>query len=365
MASPSRKRRPTQARKTNAATGESRLPSPGKANALKSRGGDGKQKARTRAKQPPKAPRPQTNAARGGARPSRETKRRGKSRTANLPDRISSLGRFPTNDYFADAFGEIRDEIKGLRSGLQELREECRDANREAAAATHNLIEHVAQLARVLVPRVQSRSPHGQQRNGEDAEDAKRSHSDVSSPKQARGQQTVVGEVKKGGVPSDGPPREKEVLADYALLRQQTRLAEPGSTKTRRPTAASLEILLVRMFLSNAYQAAEHPTSFTAAQMNKVLVDRTYRDARAWLRHNEFVSATISPIPKKMNPMHGGKESVQEYWTDIWLTERGVALARHIDGLGLPHLKHVDANGNKAEALNAATGSSDRPAEET
>lgn len=29
MASPSRKRRPTQARKTNAATGESRLPSPG------------------------------------------------------------------------------------------------------------------------------------------------------------------------------------------------------------------------------------------------------------------------------------------------------------------------------------------------
>jgi len=263
---------------------------------VKTRRGAGKRKAITRAKQPAKAA-GQSKAASGGERPHKETQSRGKSRTANLPDRITPWGSYPTNDFVAALLSDIRDEIKGLRGDLRLLREECLGAK------------------------------------GAGEQDS--------------------------GVPNSSPPREKEVIADYEFLRQQTERVNPAREEVQRVSKASLETLLVKMLRSSAYQRAEHPTPFTAAKVDKALDDRTYRLARAWLRNNDYISAEISPRTKKMNPLHGGEETVQEYWTDMFLTEKGVALARHIDGRGLPHLKHMDAKANKAAATGPATGSTD------
>jgi len=83
------------------------------------------------------------------------------------------------------------------------------------------------------------------------------------------------------------------------------------------------------------------------------------------LYDNGYISATIKTITKNMHAKHGGKEQVQEYWSDVRLTTPGVGLAQHIYSLGLPHLKHVGMNGNKVEAMNAATGSTDGQKEET
>jgi hypothetical protein len=329
---------------------------------VKTRRGAGKRKAIKRAKQPAKAA-GQSNAESRGERPHKETQSRGKSRTANLPDRIAPWGSYPTNDFVAELLSDIRDEVKGLRGDLQLLIEECRTSR--GATAEVNLFESDARGTRPGFPREQDTRSPDERRNGEAAGDANPSHSYGTSPRQPPLEQGVVGGEHVSGVPGSSPPREKEVLADYDLLRQQTEFVDPDSGKVRRVSTASLETLLVKMLRSNAYQDAEHPTQFAAAQLENALDGRTYRAARALLRNNDFISATTSTRTKKMNRLHGGEETVQEYWDDVCLTGRGVALARHIDSLGLPHLKHMDSDSNKAEAVGTATGSADGPEEKT
>jgi hypothetical protein len=358
VASAFRNRRSTQARKASSVKRKTRSPSPSKTKAMETRRGGGKPKAITRVKQPAKAPR-QSKAASGGERPHKEIRPRGKSRTANLQDRIAPGGRYPENDYVAELLSDIRDEIKGLRGDLQFLRDECRGA--KGGAAEVNLFESDPRGTRPRFLRKQSARPPDERRNDEAAEDANPSYSYGSSPRQPRLKQgPVVGE-QDSGVPGDDPPRERQVLADYKLLEQSLGFADSDSKKKQSVSRSSVETLLVKMLRSDAYPAAERPTEFTGARLKGALDDRTYRAARAWLRDNGYITARTHKRTKQMNQMHGGKEQEQEYWTDVLLTEQGVALARHIDGLGLPYLKHMGADANKAEAMGTAIGSVDRP----
>ena len=200
-----------------------------------------------------------------------------------------------------------------------------------------------------------------EQRDGEKA-------AEVTPPNGARFPQGPISDETEAVVGAhdsdkqlDCTPLFKHAHADYELLKQQTKLVPLADKKVKQLTQKSIETLLLDILFAGSHDDAKKQTAFRSKQLDK----RTFRGVRKWLYDNEHISANIRLITKKMHANHGGKEQVQEYWSNVRLTESGVGLAQHIHSLGLPHLKHFGRNGNKVEAMNAATGSTDGPKEET
>ena len=355
MASQSRSRRTASSAKATSSGGKSRPPSPNKSKTGRTRGSSGRRKATPKAKPNTKAS-PQPKAARRDKGSSNAKKTRGESRTAEMPHRTALLGRYQTSNFSTDVLDEIRQDIAGLRSDVQGLRDKCWDANHEAAFTT--LFHREARKFRRLLLRELSGGKRDEQRDGEKA-------AEVTPPNGARFPQGPISDETEAVVGAhdsdkqlDCTPLFKHAHADYELLKQQTKLVPLADKKVKQLTQKSIETLLLELLVARSQAVVLLAASST-------LDPRTFREVRKWLYDNEHISAIIQPITTKMHANHGGEEQVREKFLNVRLTESGVGLAQHIHSLGLPHLKHFGRNGNKVEAMNAATGSTDGPKEET
>jgi hypothetical protein len=355
MASPSRSRRVASNAKAASSGRKPRPPSPKKAKAGNPRrGSSGKRKAIPKAKQNGKAS-PRSNGSRRAKDSSKTKKPRGESRKATLADRKALFGRHQTSDYLTDVLDELRQDVAGLRSDVEDLRRKCHDANSEAALAT--LFDREARRVRRWLLRELGAGKRDQQRGGEEATDVSALGAQ-GSPQEPRSIETeAVLEAPDGNKQHDQTRLFGYARADYELLKQQTEHVDSADKKCRRISLKSLETLLVEMLKAEAHAPAGKPTAFMVEDSD--LDKRTARCARKRLYVGEYIDAQITTRTKTLNRMHGGEKQGQEYWSAVRLTDRGVALARYICSLNQPHLKHLMTGGDSVEAIDSSSGSTD------
>jgi len=179
-----------------------------------------------------------------------------------------------------------------------------------------------------------------QQRDGEKATDAPPRGAHVSPQGPISAETVDVGGAHDSDKQLDCAPLFKYAHADYELLKQQTKHVALASTKGKQLTLKSLETLLVEMLDAGAHDAAEQPTAFMVD--NSCLDKRTARYARKRLFDGKYISAKITKRKKLLNipKKKERRRQEQEYWSDVRLTDTGVALARYISSLNQPHRMH-------------------------
>jgi hypothetical protein len=355
MASPSRSRRIASNAKAASSGRKPRPPSPKQAKMGPPRGDtSGKRKAIPKAKRNAKAS-PQPKGSRRAKGSSKAKKPRGESRKANLADRKALLGRYQTGDYLTDVLDTLRQEVSGLRSDVQDLREKCRDESHEAALGA--LFDREARRVRRWLLRELSPDSRDQQRDGEKATAVPPRGVDDSPQEPSSTESEAVLGARDRDKQYDRTPLFRYARADYELLKQQTKHGDAADEQFSRIAFKSLETLLVEMLIAGAHEAAEKPTAFMVE--NSELDNRTARSARKLLYDRKYIDARITTRKKTLHEKHGGEEQVQEYWSDVRLTGNGVELARYIASLNQPHLKHLTKSGDRVEAIGSSPGSAD------
>ena len=365
MATPSRSRRVASDATAASSGRKPRPPSLKKAKAGKPRGGSsGKRKATTKPKQNAKASQ-QLKGSRRAKASSKAMKPRGESRKANLPGRKVVLGRYQTSEYLTDVLDDLRQDVAGLRSDVQNLREKCQDASREAALVT--LFDREARRIKRWVLRTLGAGKRNQRRDGAEATDVPSRGAHGSPPKPSSTEAEAVGGAPDRDKQHDCTQLFRYAHADYELLEQQTKHVAITDEKCRRITLKSLETLLVEMLKAGAHDAAEKPTAFMVKDSS--LDKRTTRCARKRLLDAECISRECETRTKNLNVVKKGRrerpKQEQDYWTDMRLTNRGVALAQYIISLNKPYLKHLTKGGDRVEAIGSSPGSADELNEQT